>query len=145
MGLAIGGRKNVAALSLAGSLGFGAGLFLFFILAFLFGLPSIGVAMGTGVVAGSALGFALDPNTPSLRKMAVLALAGLAGFGIGGAIAAALGRPILSFDWEHPPVWLLQYVLVQGMVGIIGGASLGAALAYLERRKLTEERRPRVR
>jgi MFS family permease len=145
LGLAIGGRKNVVALSLAGSLSFGAGLYLFFFLAFLFGLPSIGAAMGTGVVAGSALGFALDPDTPSLRKMAVMALAGLVGFGTGGAIASALGRPFLSFDWEHPPLWLVQYVLVQGIVGIIGGASLGAALGYLQKRKLTEERRPRVR
>jgi hypothetical protein len=31
------------------------------------------------------------------------------------------------------------------MVGIIGGASLGAALGYLEQRKLAAERRPRVR
>lgn len=144
LGLALGGRRNVVALSLAGFLGFGVGSFLFFILAFLSGLPSMGVAMGTGVVVGTALGFALDPDTPSLRKMAVMALAGLVGFGIGGAISAALRMPFLSFDWEQPPLWLLQYVLVQGMVGIIGGASLGAALGYLENRKLAEEQRPPV-
>jgi hypothetical protein len=27
------------------------------------------------------------------------------------------------------------YVLVQGMVGVVGGASLGAALGYLEQRR----------
>jgi len=48
-------------------------------------------------------------------------------------------------DWEQPPLLLLAYVLVQGMVGIIGGASLGAALGYLENRKLAAEQRARVR
>jgi hypothetical protein len=31
------------------------------------------------------------------------------------------------------------------IIGTIGGASLGAALGYLERRELTGERKPRVR
>jgi hypothetical protein len=50
-----------------------------------------------------------------------------------------------AFDWEQPPLWQMLYVLVQGMVGIIGGASLGAALGYLDRRKSVQERSPRVR
>jgi hypothetical protein len=40
---------------------------------------------------------------------------------------------------------LFVYVLVMGMVGIIGGASLGAALGFLENRKLAQGQRPRVR
>ena len=76
----------------------------------------------------------------------------MVGFGIGGAIATALGIPFAIYPflvefgeiWEAP-LLLLRYLLVQAMVGLIGGASLGAALGYLENRKLAEERRPRVR
>ena len=86
------------------------------------------------------------------KRVVVLGLAGLVGFGIGGAIAAVLEIPfaLYSFFVEFVELWrtpslLLQHLLVQAMVGLIGGASLGAALGYLEERKLAEERRPRVR
>jgi hypothetical protein len=46
--------------------------------------------------------------------------------------------------WQAP-LLLVQHLLVQVVVGIIGGASLGAAFGYLENRKLASERRPRVR
>jgi hypothetical protein len=69
----------------------------------------------------------------------------MVGFGVGEAIAAALGMSVLGIDWEQPPLLLLVYVLVMGMVGIIGGASLGAALGFLENRKLAQGQRPRVR
>ena len=38
----------------------------------------------------------------------------------------------------------MLYVLVLGLVGLMGGASLGAARGYLEYRKLAAERRPGV-
>jgi hypothetical protein len=139
LGLALRSWKRVAALALVGSLAFGVSFFLFFILAFLFGFPLVSVGMGA--FGGLMLGLALA----DWRRVVLLGLAGMIGFGVGEAIAAALGMPVLGFDWEHPPLWLLQYVLVQGIVGIIGGASLGAALGYLEERKLAEEQRPRVR
>jgi hypothetical protein len=76
----------------------------------------------------------------------------MVGFGLGGALAAALEMPfalypfIVEFTevWQAPPL-LVQHLLVQVVVGVIGGASLGAALGYLERRKPAEGRRPRVR
>jgi hypothetical protein len=69
------------------------------------------------------------------RGVVLLGLAGIVGFGAGGAIAAALGMSLLGIDWEQPLSMLALYVLVQGMVGVVGGASLGLALGYLEGRK----------
>ncbi len=86
------------------------------------------------------------------KRVAALALAGLVGFGIGGIITTALGMPFALYPFEvdfvklwQAPLLLLQHLLVQTMVGVIGGASVGAVLGYLESRKLAEERRPRVR
>jgi hypothetical protein len=56
----------------------------------------------------------------------VLTVAGAAGFGLGGALGG------------DSPSWLPA-------IGGVGGASLGAALGYLESRKLAVEQRPRVR
>jgi hypothetical protein len=140
LGLAIGTWKRVLALVVSGFLGFGLGSFLLFVIAFLFGLPPVGVAVGMGLFGGVLLGLTFG----DWRRVALLGLAGMVGFGVGGAIAAAMGMPPLTFDWEQPSLLLVLYVLVQAMVGIIGGASLGAALGYLEIRKLAEERSPRV-
>jgi hypothetical protein len=127
LGLALGSRKRVVALAVAGSLGFGVGFFVFFVLAFLFGFSLVGVGMGA--LGGLMLGLALA----DWKGVVLLGLAGMAGFGVGGAIAAALGMPVLGIDWERPASLLVLYVLVQGIVGVVGGASLGAALGYLER------------
>jgi hypothetical protein len=148
LGLAAGSRKRTVALAVAGGLGLGLGMFLFFVVAFLFGLDSIGVAMGVGLFGGVALGLTFG----DWKRVVLFGLAGLLGFGTGGAIAATLRMPFALYPffvefvqvWQAPPL-LLQHVLVQAMVGTIGGASLGAALGYLERRKLVEVRRPRVR
>jgi hypothetical protein len=139
LGLALRSWKRVAALALAGSVGFGVGNFFFFVLAFLFGFPLAGTGMGA--LGGLLIGLALA----DWRKVLLLGLAGMVGFGVGEAIAAALGMSVLGTGWDQPPLLLVQYVLVLGMVGIIGGASLGAALGYLENRKLAQEQRPRVR
>jgi hypothetical protein len=142
LGLALRSWKRVAALALAGCLGFGLSFYFFFVLAFLFGFPLVSVGMGA--FGGILLGLALA----DWRRVVLLGLAGMVGFGIGGAIPTALGMPVVGMDWvdwEQPPLLLLAYVLVQGMVGIIGGASLGAALGYLENRKLAAEQRARVR
>lgn len=141
LGLALRDWKRVLALVVAGLLGFGMGSFLFFVIAFLFGLHPVGVAAGMGLFGGVLLGLTFA----DWKRVALLGLAGMVGFGVGGAIATAMGMPPLTFDWEEPTLLLVLYVVVQAMVGLIGGASLGAALGYLEDRKLAEERRPRVR
>ena len=139
LGLAHRSWKRVIVLALVGSLGFGVGFFLFFVLAFLFGFPLVSVGMGA--LGGILLGLALA----GWRGAVLLGLAGMVGFGVGGAVATALGMPVLGVDWDQPPLWLVLYVLVQAMVGLIGGASLGAALGYLEPCRLADESRPRVR
>ncbi len=149
LGLALRSWKRVAALALIGALGFGLGLFPLFILGFIGLLASwTSIAMGIGVVGGAALGLVFG----NLKSVAALALAGLLGFGIGGVITTASGMPFALYPFEvdfvelwQTPLLLLQHLLVQAMVGLVGGASLGAALGYLETRKLAEERRPRVR
>jgi hypothetical protein len=149
LGLAIGSWKRTAALALAGSLGLGLGIFPLFILGFIGLLPSwTSIAMGLGVVGGAALGLVFG----GLMRIVILAAAGLVGFGIGGAIATTLRMPFALYPFEvdfvelwQAPLILLQHLLVQAMVGLIGGASLGAALGYLERRRPVAERRPRVR
>jgi hypothetical protein len=76
----------------------------------------------------------------------------MVGFGVGGALTAALQMPFALYPFfaEFTEVWqaprlLLQHLLMQAMVGIIGGASLGAALGYLESCRLAAEQGPRVR
>jgi hypothetical protein len=138
LGAAIGTWKRVVTLALAGAVGFGVGSFLFFVVAFLFGFPP--VSFGMGVLGGILLGLALA----DWRGVVLLGLSGMVGFGVGDAIATALGMPQFAFGWEQPPLWQMLYVLVQGMVGIIGGASLGAALGYVLRREPIRERSPRV-
>lgn len=139
LGLAIGGWKRVVALAVAGGVGFGLSLLLLFVVAFLFGLGSVGLAMGVGLFGGVVSGLTFG----AWKRVVVLGLAGLVGFGIGGAITASLRMPFALYPffvefvelWRTPSL-LLQHLLVQAMVGIIGGASLGAALAHLESRKL---------
>ncbi len=149
LGLALRGWKRVAALALTGLVGFGLGVYVFFVLGFIGLLPGwTSIAMGTGLFGGAMLGLTFG----DWKWVAALGLAGLAGFGIGGAITAALQMPfvLLPFavdfvELQQAPLLLLQHVLVQAMIGLIGGASLGAVFGFLERRKLAEEQRPRVR
>ena len=141
LGLALRSWKRVLALTVAGLLGFGLGSLLFLVIAFLFGLRPVGVAAGAGLCGGVLLGLTFG----DWRRVVALGLMGMVGFGAGGAIAAAMGMPPFVPDWERPPLLLVAYVLVQAMVGLLGGASLGATLGYLENRRLAERQRPRVR
>ncbi len=76
----------------------------------------------TGTMVGASLGIGFG----DWRRVIALAAAGAVGFGVGGAIAGG------------SQFWFL-------VTGLIGGASLGVALGYLESRRLTARRRPRVR
>jgi hypothetical protein len=74
------------------------------------------------------------------------------GFGIRGSLTGALGIPFVlrPFFVEFVDVWqapllLLQHLLTQLMVGLTGGASLGAALGYLACREPVGGRSPGAR
>jgi hypothetical protein len=82
LGLAIGGWKRIVTLAVAGAIGFGLGSFLFFVLAFLFGLHLVGVAMGMGLFGGVMLGLTFG----DWKRVVLLGLASLVGFGIGGPV-----------------------------------------------------------
>jgi hypothetical protein len=135
LGLALKNRRKVADLALMSAVG----MFFGSIIAFAIGLfvsngeyaplravgeAALGMALGAGI--GLALG--------SWRATAISALAGFVGFGIGAMIATTLLG-------SQPPPALWQDVLVQAIEGLIGGASLGAALGYLESRKLSAQQR----
>jgi hypothetical protein len=141
LGVAMGTWKRVLTLAVAGFFGFGLSSLLVIVLSrvFLFLVPLGGEAVGMGLFGGALLGLTFG----DWKRVALLGLAGMVGFGVGGAIAAAL---------EMPPLIILDrslllelYVPVQAMVGLIGGASLGATLGYLEKHRLGAEQRPRVR
>ncbi len=146
-GLVMGSRKRAIALAIAGGVGLGFSLFLFFVVAFLFGLGVTGVALGVGLFGGVTLGLTFG----DWKRVMILGLAGMVGFGVGGAIGATLRMPFALYPffvefgelWEAPQS-LLQHLLMQATVGLIGGASLGAALGYLENRRPASQRRPRV-
>jgi len=104
---------------LFGAVGFGIG-----------GTLVLGLLMGA--VLGASLGVAFG-------TIVALAVAGAVGFGI--------GLPAGEFLWS-------SFLFPRGVgnedasiiiAGVIGGASLGAVLGYLETHKLTSEQRLRVR
>lgn len=145
LGLTFKDFRRVAILAVLGAVGFFLGSFivvaLFFSLTFVqagYGLLEALSAAALGLAVGALLGLSLR----SFRGIVVLALMGLVGFGIGGLIAAALQ----GFPSQPSESFLsLQSVVFGAVEGIIGGAFLGAALGYLQRRKLVQERSPRVR
>ena len=137
--------RRVAILAVLGAVGFFVGSFivvgLFFALSFVqagYGILEALSAAALGLVIGALLGLSLR----SFRGTVVVALMGLVGFGIGGVIAAALqGFPMQPSEG----LFSLPSAAFGAIEGLIGGASLGVALGYLESRKPAEERRPRVR
>lgn len=139
LGLALKSRKRVVTLAGASALGFGVGHALLFALSLLFFFPLlIPVSPAMGALGGLMSGVALA----DWKRAVPLGLAGMVGFGVGGAVAADLGIYVEGIDIGPPPYRPVLYVLVLGMVGLVGGASLGGTLGYLEYRKLAAQRRP---
>jgi hypothetical protein len=145
LGLAFKNFRRVVILAVLGAMGFFVGSFvvvgLFLSLAFVqanYGLLEALSAAAFGLVVGALLGLSVR----SFRNTVVLAFLSLVGFGVGGVVAIALqGFPLYPSE-DFPS---LRSAVFGAVEGIIGGASLGAALGYLESRKLAGEGRPRVR
>jgi len=97
-------------------------------------------AMGLmgGAVVGGSLGLAFGDG----RRIVTLAVAGAVGFGagaVGGAycVSAIFGEGFL--------VGIAGTIMLYALTGVVGGASLGAALGYLTNRGPAETSGPRVR
>jgi hypothetical protein len=149
--LATRDRKKVVVLARWGAAGFGLGFLVAIIglvCALLVGGPyrhwpaSYYTDYGllgaiTGAVGGAALGVALRNKKGTLA----LALAGFIGFGIGDMLGlpgiVEILQGLLTGERPNPGLFAITEA--------IGGASLGAALGYLESHKLAQERGPRVR
>jgi hypothetical protein len=144
LGLALKDFRRVVILALLGTLGLFVGVFAGLILvgvsagltlgSFFFNYSEVPIAATVGAVVGASLGAAfLD-----WRTIVALAVAGAVGFGVG----------TLPADFLRFSIPILRQLGEGGsfaITGFIGGASLGAALGYLEQRRLAEGQRPRVR
>jgi len=133
LGLALQDFRRVVVLGVLGALGLTAGVIAGLSLGsfFNYGWPTVAIV---GAVVGASLGAAFR----DWRTILAMAVAGAVGFVVGA----------LLVDFIQSAIPIPRQVGETGniaIIGIIGGASLGAALGYLEQRKLAAERRPRVR
>ena len=134
MGLALKDFGRVLILALLGALGLTVGIMAGLILGSFFNYSAVAIAAIVGAVVGASLGAAYI----DWRTIVALVVAGAVGFSVGNSAAwVRYFIPMIGTD--------LGEAGSIAITGTIGGASLGAALAYLERRKLAEEQRPRVR
>jgi hypothetical protein len=140
LGLATSDKRSIATLALMGALGFGLGFVVAVAIVLLVWDPFDDWFIGAvgGLVGGASLGVTFR----TWGSIVFLTVVGTLGFGIGWEASGILSQPLVEPGASSIPLW---YTMLFGTIeGAIGGASLGAALGYLESRKLTSERRPRV-
>src|SRR5215208_7323711 len=144
LGLAFNDFRRVVILAVLGAVGFFVGSFIVVALFFSLSFAQVGYSMLEALSAASlglAIGALLGLSLRSFRGTLVLGLMGLVGFGIGGMLAAALqGFPVQPSEG----LFSLQSAMFGAIEGIIGGASLGAALGSLERRRPATQRESQV-
>jgi hypothetical protein len=134
LGLALKDFRRVVILALLGALGLTVGVMAGLILGSFINYSEVLITVMVGAVVGTSLGVAFL----NWRTLVAMAVAGAVGFGIGSL-------PADFVRFSIPKLRQLGEAGSYAITGIIGGASLGAALGYLENRKLAEGRRPRVR
>ncbi len=141
LGLAADDRRSIATLALTGALGFGVGFLVAFAIVLLVGDPFGNWFIGAvgGLLGGASLGVAFKAS----RTIVSLAVAGAIGFGVGWGAVDLMSQPLM--EPGAPGIAFWWAILFMTIEGAIGGASLGAALGYLESRKLAEEQRSGVR
>jgi hypothetical protein len=134
LGFALKDWRRTVNLALLGALGMTVGAIAGLVVGSFFSYASMGpIAATVGAVVGASLGAALS----DWRTILALAVAGAVGFYVGS----------LPADFVRFYVPVLRQLGESGsyvVVGLVGGASLGAALGYLESRKLASERTPGV-
>jgi hypothetical protein len=134
LALALKDFRRVLILALLSLLGLTVGVMAGLSLGSFFNYSAVAIAGIVGAVVGASLGVAFR----DWRTIVALAVAGAVGFSVGNlAEFVRLSAPVIGTD--------LGEAGSIAITGVIGGASLGAALGYLEKRKMTEEQEPRVR
>ena len=147
LGLAFKNWGRVVGLALLGliglAVGLGAGIGLMIVSTKLLGLDSEGLGATLMIATvGAGVGALLGLTLGGSRMIGALPAAGAVGFGAGAWLSQLISQsiPTLSQLGEQG-----SFLINLTTIGTIGGASLGAALGYLEYRKSAQERRPRVR
>jgi hypothetical protein len=115
LGLALKDFRRAVFLALLGALGLFLGVSIALVLGSYFSYPMIPIAAFVGAILGAALGLAFG----DWRRVLILGVVGSVGCGIGLLAGGSL-----------QPIAAMMGVIV--FAGIIGGASLGGALGYLE-------------
>jgi hypothetical protein len=139
LGLALKDWRRVVILAGLGALGLTVGVMAGLIIGsyFFYYSSEVPITVIVGLVVGASLGAAFR----DWRTILALAVAGAVGFSVGN-----FAGDFLRFSF--PIIRLVGQVGEVGSIaaaGLVGGAFMGAALGYLEKRKLTQEQRPRVR
>jgi len=134
LGLALKDFRRVLILALLGALGLTLGVMTGLVLGSFFNYSTVAIAALVGAVVGASLGVAFR----DWRTILALAVAGAVGFSVGNlAEFVRLSVPAIGTD--------LGEAGSIAITGTVGGALLGASLAYLESRRLAQGQRPRVR
>jgi hypothetical protein len=150
LGLALGDRRKTMRLAVLGVLGSTVGGIVALLTAFGFFAPipalsgseDYGVRGVMGVLGGAMVGASLGLAFEDWRRILAFTVAGAAGFGAGVIVGVFSVRGIFG---EGYLVGTSGTIILYAVTGILGGASLGAALGHLEKRRLAERRGSRVR
>lgn len=138
LGFVSTGWKGAVFLALAGGAGFLAGTFLSVIIGMALGLTlpkpiseiyGLVAPFVMGAIIGSIGGVALGLALRNWRGSGLLALAGAVGCGIAAQINQSLLLDLLTAR-------ILSTVVPLAIWGLIGGAAIGAALGYLQKRRV---------
>lgn len=135
LGFALEGWKKAGILALACAIGLGVGFMMaFFITLAIWVPPGYVEGLFRGAVGGAFGGASLGLASKDRRGVWILALAGAVGFGIAA-----------QFDWDLlqalrvSDATVLGFAMKLAIWGIFGGAFLGTALGFLERRRARQQ------
>jgi len=126
LGLVLNDGKTAGLLALAGAIGFGIGFLTGFFILLLIWQPIHTQGVLIGAIGGAVGGASLGIVCRSWKSARVLALASAIGFG--AAVQATWGHPVSLTEQ------VLSGAITLAIWGAVGGASLGAAMGYLEKR-----------
>jgi hypothetical protein len=133
LGFMSNGWRRAWLLALFGAVGFGVGLLIGFFIVITIWEPPYVAKLFIGAVGGAIGGAFLGLALRNWGKAGLLALAGAIGFGV--SMQTRLDSQILEELLSTQMPYMLAGATILAICGVIGGAFLGAALGYLEKRK----------